>query len=76
VLLCRACHVEKTKADVAAIAQAKRREAKHLGAKAPAAKRIQSAGFRPAPPQRKASTLGPKAAQIRALRERHTAEGG
>ena len=32
-LLCRACHVEKTASDVAAIAQAKRREAKALGIK-------------------------------------------
>lgn len=30
-LLCKPCHDEKTKADVAAIAQAKRREALHLG---------------------------------------------
>jgi 5-methylcytosine-specific restriction endonuclease McrA len=76
VLLCRPCHVEKTKADVANIAKAKRREAAHIGAKATAAKAIQSAGFPKAPPQRKASTLGPKAAQIRALRERRTAQGG
>jgi hypothetical protein len=30
-LLCKPCHDEKTKADVANIAQAKRREALHLG---------------------------------------------
>lgn len=30
-LLCKPCHDEKTKADVAAIAKAKRREALHLG---------------------------------------------
>ena len=30
-LLCKPCHDEKTKADVAAIAKAKRREAIHLG---------------------------------------------
>jgi len=72
VLLCRPCHVEKTKQDVANIAKAKRREAAHLGAKAPAAKPIKSAGFRLAAPQRKASKLEPgsKAAQIRAMRER------
>lgn len=32
-LLCRPCHVAKTKDDVAAIARAKRREAKALGVK-------------------------------------------
>jgi hypothetical protein len=32
-LLCRACHVEKTASDVAAISKAKRREAKALGIK-------------------------------------------
>lgn len=30
-LLCRECHVEKTKTDVASIAKAKRQEARHLG---------------------------------------------
>jgi 5-methylcytosine-specific restriction enzyme A len=69
VLLCRACHVEKTKADVANIAKAKRREAAHIGAKAPAAKPMQSTGFRPAAPQRKASNVTPggKLEQLRAL---------
>lgn len=43
-LLCKPCHVEKTKADVANIARAKRREAKHVGAVKPKAA-IQSAGF-------------------------------
>jgi 5-methylcytosine-specific restriction enzyme A len=66
----RKCHrVETSTKDVPAIAKAKRREAAHIGAKAPSAKPIQSAGFRPAPPQRKANTLGPKTAQIRAMRE-------
>src|SRR5271166_1899784 len=35
VVLCRPCHAEKTKADVGAIAQAKRREAAHIGARRP-----------------------------------------
>jgi len=43
-LLCKPCHAEKTKADVANIAKAKRREAKHVGADKPEGK-IQSAGF-------------------------------
>ena len=38
LLLCRSCHVEKTSSDVAHIAQAKRREARHLGAHRPKAK--------------------------------------
>jgi 5-methylcytosine-specific restriction endonuclease McrA len=79
VLLCRPCHVEKTKQDVAAIAKAKRREALHIGAKPAPAKPLKSAGFRPAAPQRKASKLEPgsKDAQIRAMRERQSgAEGG
>lgn len=33
--LCRACHRLKTRGDVGDIAKAKRREAKHLGGKAP-----------------------------------------
>lgn len=32
-VLCRACHAEKTKADIPQIAKAKRREAKNLGVK-------------------------------------------
>ena len=44
MLLCLACHSEKTKTDVKNIAQAKRREAKHLGANPPKQK-IQSRGF-------------------------------
>ena len=43
-LLCLPCHAEKTKADVANIAKAKRREAKHLGVKSTAPP-IQSRGF-------------------------------
>ena len=44
ILLCEPCHDRYTPHDVAAIAKAKRREAKHLGAARPASK-IQSAGF-------------------------------
>jgi 5-methylcytosine-specific restriction enzyme A len=66
----RKCHRSHTaENDAPNIAKAKRREAAHIGAKASAAKPMQSRKFTPAPPQRKASTLGPKAAQIRALRE-------
>jgi 5-methylcytosine-specific restriction protein A len=42
------CHAEKTAADVAAIAKAKRREAKHAGAARPK-QSIRSAGFQKAP---------------------------
>lgn len=35
MVLCRACHLEKTRGDVKAIAQAKRREARDLGAVRP-----------------------------------------
>ena len=44
-VLCKACHLEKTRGDVAVIAKAKRREAKHLGATQPA-RTIASAGFK------------------------------
>lgn len=43
----------KTAKDLADIAEAKRREAFHLGV--PSASRLRGAGFRPQPPQRKAS---------------------
>lgn len=43
-LLCEPCHLEKTKVDVKVIAQAVRREARHIGAHRPKAK-IKSAGF-------------------------------
>lgn len=44
-LLCDPCHAEKTKADVAAIAKAKRREAAHVGAKPTPKQQIKSPGF-------------------------------
>jgi 5-methylcytosine-specific restriction enzyme A len=76
---CDACHDPHTaKVSTPRVAKMKRQQAAHIGAKAPAAKSLQSAGFRPAPPQRKASKVEPgsKVAQIRALRERHAAQGG
>jgi 5-methylcytosine-specific restriction endonuclease McrA len=60
-LLCLPCHAEKTnKKDKPAIAQAQRREAKHLGAVRPKA-------TIPAPPKPEKPTT--KADQIHALRE-------
>lgn len=47
------------------IAQAKRREARDLGIRKPAT--LESAGFKPAAPQKKASTTGPKVEALRAL---------
>ena len=44
-LLCEPCHLEKTGKDVSAIAEAKRREAAHLGAKSVPSRPLQSAGF-------------------------------
>lgn len=44
----------KTAQDMANLAGAKNREISHLGARRPS--QIKSAGFRPAPPQRRAST--------------------
>lgn len=44
-ILCIPCHKEKTKEDVALIAEAKRREADHLGAYIPPKRKIQSPGF-------------------------------
>ena len=52
-LLCRPCHAEKTKQDVADIARAKRREALHL--KVPETPKLRGPGFHKAPPQRRAS---------------------
>lgn len=43
-ILCKPCHAEKTKIDVADIAKAKRREAKHIGAVRPKGK-IAQRGF-------------------------------
>jgi predicted DCC family thiol-disulfide oxidoreductase YuxK len=52
----KGCHASKTaKADVPAIAKAKRREIAHVGASAPK-RPIQSRGFAKAAPQRRAST--------------------
>jgi HNH endonuclease. len=51
----RKCHRDHTaQTDIPAIARAKRREAKHLGAHAPA-QRIKSRGFDRAEPQRRAT---------------------
>jgi 5-methylcytosine-specific restriction protein A len=44
-LLCRPCHLEKTKIDVAVIARAKRREAAYLGARAPSSRPIATRSF-------------------------------
>ena len=43
--LCKICHAEKTKADIANIAQAKRREAAHVGARTAPVAKINSPGF-------------------------------
>jgi len=51
-LLCIPCHAEKTKDDTSTIAKAKRREAKHLGVKAPP--KFQPQGFQRSPPQNSA----------------------
>ena len=77
-LLCAPCHDEKTsKEDIPRIRKADRQRKAHIGAKPAPSKPMQSASFPKAPPQRKASTLGPKTAQIRAMRERQFgAEGG
>lgn len=45
VVLCLACHRDKTRADVANIARAKRVQARHIGAKRAAYRPIQSAPF-------------------------------
>lgn len=44
MLMCSACHLEKTKSDVAIISKAKRQEARHLGAVS-AKTKIRSRGF-------------------------------
>lgn len=53
-LLCVPCHAQKTKADVAEKSVTARVRSKHLGIWSPR-KKIQSAGFRKAAPQRSAS---------------------
>ena len=54
-ILCRQCHTEKTRADVADIAGAKRKEARNIGAVNPAGN-IKSAGFAKSErPERRAS---------------------
>ena len=53
VIACKPCHEAKTRKDVTAIAQAKRREARNLGIrKAPT---LKGQGFPKAPEQRRAS---------------------
>lgn len=51
-ILCLRCHAEKTKNDVANIAKAKRREAKHIGAVSPKGS-IENRGFPPTDKQPK-----------------------
>ncbi len=53
-LLCSECHAKKTKLDVKLKAKVARVRAKHIGI-APKRQKIQSAGFRKAPPQKSAS---------------------
>jgi 5-methylcytosine-specific restriction protein A len=57
-ILCIPCHKAKTKDDVALIAQAKRREADHLGAFIPPKRKIQSRPF-PKRPKKKRIELAP-----------------
>lgn len=45
-VLCTACHVEKTRGDVARIAKAKRVEAKHIGLRSKQPNRLRGPGFR------------------------------
>lgn len=52
--LCRPCHRLKTKGDATDIAKARRRQDRHTGTHTPAGS-LQSRGFDPRPPQRRAS---------------------
>jgi 5-methylcytosine-specific restriction protein A len=65
-------HREKTAEETRRGKKADRQRRAHIGATTKSGPKIQSAGFRPAEPQRKASRVEPgsKVAQIRALRER------
>jgi 5-methylcytosine-specific restriction protein A len=54
------CHRAKTDVDVAAIAQAKRREAKHQGVERPAGKLRGPAFVKPDKPAREAKPLPPR----------------
>ena len=69
MLICEACYREKNPKDASAIAQAKRREAKHVGADRPAGN-IKSAGFpkrdkKPAIEKRPAVDIGMTAIERR-----------
>jgi hypothetical protein len=84
-VICLACHTAKTsKEDVPRIRKADRQRRKHIGATTKSGPGIQSAGFRPAAPQKKASkppAAGSKLEQTRALgageiARRYGAEGG
>jgi 5-methylcytosine-specific restriction protein A len=68
-VLCRACHKLKTADDVAKISKAKRREAAHLGVKKAPQKKIETAGFEKAEPQKKASKVeaGSKLESLRSM---------
>lgn len=54
-VLCSPCHLEKTRKDVAAIAQAKRRADKQMGIMDPHKAKLRGRGFSPAPKQSSAS---------------------
>lgn len=56
------CHAPKTAVDVAVIAQAKRREAKHLGIKSEPARKVQGPSFpsSPKPPRVEKAKLPPR----------------
>jgi 5-methylcytosine-specific restriction protein A len=77
-------HREKTAEETRRGKKADRQRRAHIGAKSAPAKPIQSASFRPAPPQRKASkppAAGSKLEQLRALgsgeiARRYGAKGG
>lgn len=66
-LICEPCYSVKNPQDTTAAAKAKRREARALGVKPAPKAKIQSAGFTPAEPQRKASKPSERVEQIRAL---------
>jgi 5-methylcytosine-specific restriction enzyme A len=55
MVLCSPCHLEKTRKDVAAIAQAKRRADRHMGITDPHTSKLRTRGFSPAPKQSSAT---------------------
>ncbi|WP_066923084.1 HNH endonuclease signature motif containing protein [Methylobacterium sp. CCH5-D2] len=70
--LCRLCHRAKTTKDQGRIAKADRQSDRHIGVKDPHRRRLTSAGFTKAEPQRRASTPLSKPPVVSLIGRRNT----